>query len=55
MINDYNVFQEGCRLSTLGRDRQDLPWYEDCSNQVSVERECEIVWVKFDVVGTKSV
>ena len=50
--------------------RQDLPQYNNSRGggvfvlikddiigvcQVSIERDCEIVWVKFDIVVTKSV
>ena len=62
------VLPECYRMYTVRRDRQDLPWYEDSRGagifvlikndiigiyQVSTETDCEIVRVKFDIVGTK--
>ena len=69
-VNDYDVFPEGYRMSTVRRDRQDLPQYDDSRtagvcvqikddiivvHQVSIETDCKIVWVKFDIMGTKTV
>ena len=53
-------------MSTIRRGREDLPQYEDSRggvfilikddiigvHQVSIETDCEIVWVKFNIVGT---
>ncbi len=69
-IKDSEVFPEGYRQTAVRRDRQDLPRYQDTKGggtfvllkddiigvrQVTLETDCEITWVKFDIIGSKSV
>ena len=69
-IKDSEVFPEGYRQTAVRRDRQDLPRYKDTKGggtfvllkddiigvqQVTLETDCEITWVRFDITGSKSV
>ena len=70
-VNNCKAFEEGYGMSAVRRNRQDLPWFEDSRgggvfvliikdniigvHQESTETNGEIVCVKFDIVGTKSV